>query len=296
MTRLAINGAEADRRALDGRLAGATLTPNQSQGDAPLDCDAVLWLSSTAADGDLIRRALAAGKHVLLTGPSWLSGTDLDDLTTAAQQGGARLAVENPDRHLPSRRAIRQQLDGGRLGAPGLIRAHRWLSAAAASSDLLPGQAGGEGGPTPPAALVQDIDAALWLMGKAPELVYAVQGDGALQVHLGFLGGGMAMLDYADCLPEGDGYSSLSVIGSTGAAYADDHQNVQLLYRGGSPAAVHVGERAAQLAALAQTFITALRDGQDLSAGLAGWRLATSVAATALRSAAVRRALTLEAR
>ena len=44
----------------------------------------------------------------------------------------------------------------------------------------------------------------------------------------------MALIDCAQTLPQGDGYFSLSLIGSTGAAYADSHHNRQLLYGGGS--------------------------------------------------------------
>ena len=59
-----------------------------------------------------------------------------------------------------------------------------------------------------------------------------------LQVHLGFEGGGMALIDVAHSLPPGDGYRSLALIGSLGAAHADDHHNAQLLYGGGPAQAV----------------------------------------------------------
>ena len=34
--------------------------------------------------------------------------------------------VINPDRFLPSRQLIRQQIEAGKLGEVGLIRIHRW--------------------------------------------------------------------------------------------------------------------------------------------------------------------------
>ncbi|MCP4903899.1 MAG: hypothetical protein GY910_02880 [bacterium] len=48
----------------------------------------------------------------------------------------------------------------------------------------------------------------------------------------------MAVLDFSDRLPEGQGYDSLSMIGSSGAAYSDDHHNTHLLFAGGNPAAL----------------------------------------------------------
>ena len=45
--------------------------------------------------------------------------------------------------------------------------------------------------------------------------------------------GGMALIDCSRALqPSCDPYFSLTVIGSTGAAYADDHHNTNLLYKG----------------------------------------------------------------
>ena len=48
----------------------------------------------------------------------------------------------------------------------------------------------------------------------------------------------MALVDHSMMLPAGSDYFSLSVFGSAGAAYADDHHNMHLLYRGGRPTAL----------------------------------------------------------
>src|SRR5207302_1941129 len=71
-------------------------------------------------------------------------------------------------------------------------------------------------------------------------------------------GGGMALIDYTDLLPPGDGYQSLSVIAASGAAYADDHQNMQLVYRGGAPQAVRPDETTRQRTAILQDFVDAM--------------------------------------
>jgi predicted dehydrogenase len=104
----------------------------------------------------------------------------------------------------------------------------------------------------------------------------------------------MAVIDDADLLPAGDGYQSLSLIGSSGATYADDHQNVQLVYRGGHPRAVRTDESEGHLLALAQSFVRALSEGADLSASVSSWRAVIAVAQAARQSVASQQAIALE--
>jgi hypothetical protein len=186
----------------------------------------------------------------------------------AGRTTGKQFALANPDRYLSSRQLVRNQLLTGPLGEPGLVRLHRWEPA-------VPDRAPEPG--TLPEQLVRDLDVALWLAELEPERVYAVQqSDPAgryVQVHVGFPGGASALLDFDGRIPAGDGYQSLSVIAASGAAYADDHQNAQLLYRGGQPRAVRTEERAGQFAAIAQEFVDALRDVRDLTtASSLQWR------------------------
>ncbi len=229
-----------------------------------------------ADDEAAIERCLSGGAHVVLTAPSPLLGPTLDRLAAVARQAGVQLGLLNPDRYLPSRRLIRAQLDAGKLGDPGLVRIHRWLPAGGARDLHL-----------------RDLDVAIWLIGRAPDVVYALDTDCSRQLHLGFPGGAMALLDVAT-LPAGDGYRLLHLIGSRGAAYADDQQNTQLLYRGGAARALLVDEGAAALRGLARDAAAALAAGGDLSCTLAEWRRVAGVAAAARRSIETREAVTLE--
>jgi len=120
--------------------------------------------------------------------------------------------------------------------------------------------------------VIRELDLATWLFDAAPTEVYATgrkQGGASLpdhdyvQVHLGFPNDGMALIDYSAALPAGQGYSSLSVIGSTGAAYSDDHQNMNLLYRGGSPQAIDTGYGAQHVLAQLQEFVDAIIEKRD---------------------------------
>ena len=313
---LAVRGDEALLRQLGRRLRGATVQPLPPDDTPPDGCDAVVLLDRRAGDAALIGRCLEAGHHTLLVAQPWLAGAALDRLADAASRSGAQLAILNPDRYLPSRQLLRQQLDSGRLGEPGLVRSHQWEPAPDTA-----GQESAENAPDLDAAvaapLARALDVALWLMGGPPTVVHAVipgiageaSGDDAparrsMQVHLGFAGGGMALIDYVSDLPPGDGYQSLTLIGSTGAAYADDHQNVQLVYGGGHPAAVNAGEGERELVALVQDFVACLNQvagpgaaptgGSAAPSGTAEWRAAMAVADAARRSAAENQAVALK--
>jgi predicted dehydrogenase len=288
--RLALRGAEPIQPQLRGRLRGATVAPYPGAGRPPDDCEAVVLLDPRPSESELIQRCLGAGRHTLLVARPWLTPGVLEGLGAGASRAGVQLAVLNPDRFLPSRQLIRQQIDAGRLGEPGLVRMHRWVQRG--SPDAGPDE-------EPAAPLARDIDTASWLMGTAPEVVFALQGaddrrgDRSTLVHLGFPGGGMALIDHWDHLPPGDGYRSLSLIGSTGAAYADDHQNAQLVFRGGPPQALGVDEGGREHLALVQAFVDGIDQGHDLSASVSAWRLVMAGADAARESIASRRAVAL---
>jgi predicted dehydrogenase len=104
----------------------------------------------------------------------------------------------------------------------------------------------------------------------------------------------MALLDYSNQLADGDEYQSLSVIGSQGAAYADDLHNQQLLYAGGHPRAIRADERARVLASIVQSFIDERRAGADGTASVQNWLRVLAVSQTIARSLASGRAVAVE--
>ena len=181
---------------------------------------------------------------------------------------------------LPSRKLIKRELDAGKLGEPGLIRIHHWEADGGEADAAHP----------LPSALLQQMDVILWLMGKSPDIVYALEHAGTanarrgryLQIHLGFPGSAMALLDYSSLHPPGDPYRSLHVIGSAGAAYADDQQNMQLLYKGGQPRGVIAQE--------------GMASDRDLAVVTKDWENVLAVAAAVQRSLDSRKAISLEGR
>lgn len=94
----------------------------------------------------------------------------------------------------------------------------------------------------------------------------------------------MALIDYTNRLPPGDDYVSLNVIGSHGAAYADDHHNMQLVYRGGHPQSLRVDETSDQWTTMVQEFVDGMQVNRDFRAGLLAWTNAVQVADAVLTS------------
>ncbi|MBI2807157.1 MAG: hypothetical protein HYX68_19420 [Planctomycetes bacterium] len=256
---LAIGAPQMPWREIAPRLRGATLDSDSRRADeitATAACDAVLILPDSSVSTEGIERLIQHGKHVLASVeaiPFNASPSTLLETSHAAKQC---LGIVNPDRYLPSRQLIRQQLDAGKLGEPGLVRIHRW------------------DGMDPVAALLCDLDLVHWYFGKPPNRVFAVrQTDAQCQlIHLGFPDGGMALIDHVRTVPGRNRYYYLSVIGSSGAAHADDHQNMQLLFRQDVPRAVRTDEGVAAVAAMIQEFVDAIHAGRDMAATSADWK------------------------
>ena len=262
--RLLVFDRDANRRAaLEGRVRGVLIELSESV--------------------DELRQAQGNHEASLLVADPCPEPQAVESLVSASMESGRQFVMVNPDRYHPSRRLIHEQL-AAPLGKVGLVRIHRWEPPSDLEREF-------------PDALLRDIDLALWLVGMRAARVFALrQGTGYWQVHLGFASGAMALLDYSSQLPVGRGYQSLSVIAANGAAYADDQQNMQLLYRGGHPRALRTDENAAHLGVAVQEFADALRAGRDLmTANEREWRHVFAVAQAVQKSLATCQAVAMEA-
>ena len=161
------------------------------------------------------------GKHVCIEAEVDYADSDAKSLLSTSQERNLNVTIIPLPIQESGIQAIRDKLMSGKLGSPGLLRVHRWSCPAAASVR---------------STMFGDIHLAINFFDSIPSAVYAIQNqEGAyLQVHLGFPLGGMAVLDYSTNLPSDQKYQSLSLIGSKGAAYADDHRNAQLVLTNGS--------------------------------------------------------------
>ena len=248
-------------------------------GEHPDCCSGVLVHGAADTRLDDAAEAARHGKHVLLELPPAAGAAALAALGEQCAGNGVGLMIGGTLRYLPSQQVLKQRLDSGQLGALGLLRAHRWCAG--------PGADGDGAAPSWEALAVPYLDLANWLFGDRPERVYArTSGPGYAQIHLGFRAGGMALIDVSAGLPPGDGYRSVSVIGSAGAGYADDHHNRALLFGGGDPAARDPGEGNHDLAGELIEFGAAAADGRAAQVTGADAHAALQVAAAAAASAA----------
>lgn len=297
MIRLGVVGVnEPHCRELSRRIRCATLVSIRQTSPVsiePSNVDAVVFLGSQLPALKAIERLIADGTHVVL-GTDCLHPVEvLEAATKQATTGHAKLVVTNPDRMLPSRRLIFDEIATGKLGITGLIRIHRW-EPLNSSRLISPGQL--------PAALVRDLDLTLWLKGLRPNVVFAtgrtagVTPVDVLQTHLGFADGAMALIDYTNTLPAGDGYQSLSVISSSGAVYADDHANRQLVFSEGTASAEGTDEGLLPIGNLLQSFIDRLLTDDEPPTGDDWWRQAHEIGVAVRQSLETGCAVPLEGR
>ena len=238
--------------------------------------DAVFLSSESGPHGENVKRAAGAGKHVFAEAPLALSVRQADQMIDACRSAGVRLMVGKPLRFLEAHRNVKDSLASGKLGSPGLLRIHHWDAAGPGSRET-----------KAVSRIVQDLDLANWLFESLPTEVYAVGADGVggdyVQVHLGFPEGGMALID-CSILTDRPDYYSLSVIGSKGAAYVDDHHNMNLVYRQGEPSALKVGYGNGHIAAQLAEFVDSLAGDREPAPGGAEERAAIEVAEAVVES------------
>lgn len=159
-------------------------------------------------DGVLAFQRLESGGSVLLADPFLLPADERDRLAKSN-----RVMPLMTTRHDPAVQHILEQLGNGCLGQPGLLRVHHWQPQFSRADS----------------SLSCWLDIALQVFAGRIDSVCAVQHNEALQAHLGFRNGGMALIG-TDTIPRQPGYFSMTLVGSAGAAYADDHHNAQLLF------------------------------------------------------------------
>ena len=295
-----LNKARSTAQALDAPLSGASLDDLLAQHSDAFD--AVLISSTNTAHRPLVEKAAAAGKHVFVETPLALSTEAADAAIQACGSAGVRLMVGQAMRFMPSNQRVKESLASGKLGALGLLRIHRWEPLGAGGSGQLNQDAEESGGPVLH-QVVRELDLANWLFEAPPTEVYALgrrqsnaESDAPdyVQVHLGFPDGGMALIDYSMALPQGSAYFSLSVIGSTGAAYADDHHNMHLLYSGGEPLALNAGQGESHIVAQIQEFVNAVEEDREPAITGADGRAAVQVAEAVVESITSGRAARLD--
>jgi len=227
--------------------------------------DAIVVYAPLNERTSAVQLAVGAGKHVLVAAPLAPTVEEADAINTACATAAVRLMVAPFCRFLPSSRTIQDRLAAGKFGKPGLVRLHHWFPRSTQPTSFV-------------SQVTAEIDVVNWLLDGLPETIFAVGRTSTrttlddVQIHLGYATGAMALIDVAHGLPANSTpYYSLTLIGSTGAAYADDHRNVQLLYRGQVTSALKVDCASQVLRRQLGDFSEAIQSGQQPSSnGLTG--------------------------
>jgi predicted dehydrogenase len=176
--------------------------------------DAVIVATPPAARAEHVRRALDAGKHVLVEPPIALEAGDADDLVRRAETGKRRLVAGHALRFHPGAHRLRELVTGGRLGEIFYVYgSHQGLGRAGDS--VLWG------------AGAQAVSGLLWLVGDEPVEVIARGGpcagaDGAdvAFCHLRFATGIEGELRLSAVEPART--QRLTAVGSRGMAVFDE--------------------------------------------------------------------------
>ncbi|MCH2201743.1 MAG: hypothetical protein MK102_07225 [Fuerstiella sp.] len=214
-------------------------------------------------DIEIAESAVDEGTSVLVLNPFGLSDDICQRIKTSKSCMPAHIR-----RFKPSILEVKRALDAGRLGHAGLLRIHCW-NPDADNTEIFTGE----------------VDLAAWMFGRVPNDIYALDRPGYRQVHLGFEGGGMAIIDFDSANPGDNEYYSLSLIGSSGAAYADDHHNANLLMDNNGTKTLLTSQQDAGFAAMIDHFARSVRDAEEFSTTWCDTIQAKTIAGQVARSA-----------
>jgi predicted dehydrogenase len=116
--------------------------------------------------------AASAGLHVVVEKPMALDPADAERMIEAASRTGVVLSVISQRRWYEAVRRVKDAIDGGRIGPPGLasIEVLGWRSPDYFAMDAWRGTAAGEGGGVLVNQAVHQLDLAVWLLGPAIEV------------------------------------------------------------------------------------------------------------------------------
>ncbi len=259
--------------------------------------DAVLVHAMIDSRCAIVCRAAEAGLHAIVDSPMARTVEEADAMLASCTSAGVVLMVGESRRFGPAQQHIQNKLASGCLGTPGLVRIHNWNAVCDETGE----QPAHDSTAALFPQLIREIDLACWLFNCMPTTVYAIrpsmpgsESRHYIQIHAGFPGGGMALID---CSLGGESnsnpYYSLSVIGSAGAAHADDHHNAQLWFHDGTTTALMAGHEPQLLLPMLHEFVDAIRaHRQPMSSGHDG-RRALAVAHAVFNSLAAERATSL---
>jgi len=113
------------RERFGSRYPGARMTEDFEELLEDPDLDAVVIATPATTHHELSKRALEAGKHVLVEKPPALNAADAEDLVASAETNGLVLMPGHLLRYHPAVRALKTLVDSGELGEVFCVYSNR---------------------------------------------------------------------------------------------------------------------------------------------------------------------------
>ena len=116
--------------------------------------------------------AARAGLHVVVEKPMALSPEDCELMISAADEAGVVLSIISQRRWYEPVRRVKDAIDGGRIGIPGLATVEMlgWRGPEYYAMDAWRGTAAGEGGGVLVNQAIHQLDLLVWFLGAATEI------------------------------------------------------------------------------------------------------------------------------
>lgn len=131
------------------------------------DVDAVIICTPHPLHRDQAVTLAQAGRHVIVEKPMALAPEDADEMIAAADGAGVLLSVISQRRWYGAARRVRDAIDAGRIGTPGLATAEvlGWRGPDYYALDAWRGTREGEGGGVLVNQAVHQLDLLTWYLG-----------------------------------------------------------------------------------------------------------------------------------
>jgi len=229
-----------ERRAAFAQAHGLPTTDSLEAVLADPNVEAVLVLTPPNTHLELVERAAAAGKHVLLEKPLEISLERAERLVDVAEQAGITLAIVLQNRFRPAALELRQVLAAGRLG--------RLVHVAARTSYWRPqsyydepgrGTLARDGGGVLLTQAIHNLDLMISLVGP-PEIVtgfvdtspiHTMEGEDIAAASLRFAGGALGSISATTCAFPGFP-DCIELIGEHGTATLEGSSLLMRLHDG----------------------------------------------------------------
>jgi UDP-N-acetyl-2-amino-2-deoxyglucuronate dehydrogenase len=169
---VAVSGRNVERAEVLAAAYGARVDEGLDETIERGGVDAVIVCTPHPVHAEHAIAAARAGLHVVVEKPMALTVADSDAMIAAAREAGVVLSVVSQRRWYAPVRRVRDAIEGGRIGEPGLasVEVLGWRGADYYAMDAWRGTQAGEGGGVLVNQAVHQLDLLRWFLGPVAEV------------------------------------------------------------------------------------------------------------------------------